>query len=69
MPYTFSQGEKIHYHVEGSGPPLVLQHGGFGSLHDWYDYNYVSALKEDYRLILTERVNNKQQYTNQIISI
>ena len=54
MPYTFSQGEKIHYHVEGSGPPLVLQHGGFGSLHDWYDYNYVSALKEDYRLILTD---------------
>jgi pimeloyl-ACP methyl ester carboxylesterase len=54
MPYTFSQGEKIHYHVEGSGPPLVMQHGGFGSLHDWYDYNYVSALKDDYRLILTD---------------
>ncbi|HET9588680.1 MAG TPA: alpha/beta hydrolase [Anaerolineales bacterium] len=54
MPYTFNQGEKIHYHVEGSGPPLVLQHGGYGSLHDWYDYNYVSALKDDYRLILTD---------------
>ena len=54
MPYTLSQGEKIHYHVEGSGPPLVLQHGGFGSLHDWYDYNYVTALKVDYRLILTD---------------
>jgi pimeloyl-ACP methyl ester carboxylesterase len=54
MPYTFSRGEKIHYHAEGSGPPLVLQHGGFGSLHDWYDYNYVSALKDDYRLILTD---------------
>lgn len=54
MPYTFNQGEKIHYHVEGSGPPLVLQHGGFGSLHDWYDYSYVAALKDDYRLILTD---------------
>ena len=54
MPYTFSEGEKIHYHVEGNGPPLVLQHGGFGSLHDWYDYNFVSALKDDYRLILTD---------------
>lgn len=54
MPYTLSQGEKIHYHVEGSGPPLVLQHGGFGSLHDWYDYNYVTALKVDYRLIMTD---------------
>jgi pimeloyl-ACP methyl ester carboxylesterase len=54
MPYTFSQGEKIHYHVEGSGPPLILQHGGFGSLQDWYDYNYVSTLKNDYRLILTD---------------
>ena len=54
MPYTFSQGEKIYYHVEGSGPTLVLQHGGFGSLYDWYDYDYVSALKDEYRLILTD---------------
>lgn len=54
MPYTFNQGEKIHYHVEGSGPPLVMQHGGYGSLHDWYDYNFVSALKDDYRLILMD---------------
>ncbi len=54
MPYTFSQGEKIYYHVEGSGPPLVMQHGGYGSLQDWYDYNYVSTLKDDYRLILAD---------------
>jgi pimeloyl-ACP methyl ester carboxylesterase len=54
MPYTFNEGEKIHYHVEGSGPPLILQHGGFGSLQDWYDYNYVSTLKNDYCLIMTD---------------
>ena len=54
MPYTFNEGEKIHYHVEGSGRPLILQHGGFGSLDDWYDYDYVSTLKNDYRLIMTD---------------
>ena len=54
MPYTFNQGEKIYYQVEGSGPALVLQHGGFGSLYDWYDYDYVSALTDEYRLILTD---------------
>jgi hypothetical protein len=27
MPYVRSQGLRIHYHVEGDGPPLVSQHG------------------------------------------
>jgi len=28
MPYANNQGVRIHYEVEGTGPPLVLQHGG-----------------------------------------
>ena len=27
MPYANNAGVKIHYHVEGEGPPLVIQHG------------------------------------------
>lgn len=29
MPYTGNDGTRIHYKVEGSGPPLILQHGMF----------------------------------------
>ncbi len=54
MPYADSNGVSIHYHVEGDGPPLVLQHGFSGSLHGWHESGYVEPLKRDYRLILTD---------------
>jgi pimeloyl-ACP methyl ester carboxylesterase len=54
MPYANNDGIRIHYHVEGEGPPLVLQHGVTSSLRDWYDSGYVEPLKKDYRLILID---------------
>ena len=30
MPYATNQGVKIHYEVEGQGPPIILQHGVAG---------------------------------------
>jgi len=27
MPYADNRGVRIHYEVEGEGPPLVMQHG------------------------------------------
>ena len=54
MPYTLSYGEKIHYETEGDGLPLVLQHGFFGSIEDWYEYGYVAELKHLYRLVLID---------------
>jgi hypothetical protein len=35
MPYANNQGVRIHYEVEGEGPPLVLMHPGFLSLEFW----------------------------------
>ena len=35
MPYADNNGVRIHYQVEGAGPPLVLHHGLAGSLEDW----------------------------------
>ena len=32
MPYTTNQGIRIHYQMEGAGPPLILQHGFTASL-------------------------------------
>ena len=54
MPYVDNAGVKIHYHVEGDGPPLVIQHGDTNSLEHWYLWGFVEGLKEDYQLILTD---------------
>jgi len=54
MPYAENSGVKIHYHVEGDGPPLVLQHGLTSSLKNWYAYGFVEELQKDYRLILVD---------------
>ena len=54
MPYVDSSGVKIHYHVEGNGPPLVMQHGLTSSLETWYAYGFVEELQKDYRLILVD---------------
>jgi pimeloyl-ACP methyl ester carboxylesterase len=54
MPYANSQNVRIHYQVEGAGPPLVLLHGFTDSLESWYEQGYVEALKPDYQLILLD---------------
>jgi pimeloyl-ACP methyl ester carboxylesterase len=54
MPYANNQGVRIHYEVEGEGPPLVLQHGGIDCIESWYELGYVHALKTDYQLILID---------------
>ena len=54
MPYVDSNGVRIHYHVQGCGPELVLQHGFTSSLQNWGAYGYVDALKGAYRLILID---------------
>ncbi len=54
MPYVNNNGARIHYRVEGAGPPLVLHHGLAGSLQDWRELGYVDSLKGDYQLILMD---------------
>jgi pimeloyl-ACP methyl ester carboxylesterase len=54
MPYTTNQGIRIHYQLEGAGPPLILHHGFTASLEAWYDWGYVDALQHDYRLIVVD---------------
>ena len=54
MPYANNNSVRIHYQVEGEGPPLVLQHGFTSSLQSWYAYGYVAALRQNYQLILID---------------
>jgi pimeloyl-ACP methyl ester carboxylesterase len=54
MPYTSNEGVKIHYEIEGQGPPLVLQHGFSGNTQEWRDLPYAEALKSGNRLVLID---------------
>jgi hypothetical protein len=56
MPYATNDGVRIHYEVEGSGPPLFLHIGFLGSLDDWCraDVRYAEALRDTYRLLLLD---------------
>ncbi len=51
MPYAASEGVRIHFDVEGAGPPLVLLHG-FGVSGDaWRTGGHVDALSDEFQVI------------------
>ena len=54
MAYASNGGVRIHYEVEGEGPPLVLMHPLGASLEGWRRVDYVEGLKGDYRLVLID---------------
>lgn len=74
MPYVDNRGVRIHYEVEGEGPPLVLQHGFTQSIVGWYRCGYVDALKRNYRLVLidarghgkSDKPHDRAAYTSQV---
>ena len=47
-------GVRIHYEVEGDGPPLVLQHGTGGSLEHWRARGYLDCQRDRFRLLLID---------------
>ncbi|MCJ7608517.1 alpha/beta hydrolase [Candidatus Bathyarchaeota archaeon] len=76
MPYVNNQGVKIHYEVEGHGPPLVLQHGLASSITRWRLFGYVKELSGDYGLILvdarghgdSEKPHDPQAYSAELMT-
>ena len=55
MPYANNEGVRIHYEVEGNGPPLVLLHGlNLVGSESFRANGYVEPLKEKYQLILID---------------
>ena len=75
MPYANNNGVRIHYEVEGQGPPLVMQHGFSGSLEQWEIYGYTKELRHDYQLILidarghglSDKSHDYHDYTNKVL--
>ena len=54
MPFTDNRGIRIHFHVEGTGPPIVLQHGLSGRMGGWYENGFIDALKNGYTVIAVD---------------
>ncbi len=55
MPFaTAPDGVRIHYEVEGDGPPLVLQHGLLSSLESWWQRGYVERFAPKYQCLLID---------------
>ena len=54
MAIVNNSGVRIHYKVEGDGPPITLMHGMGGSIENWVNAGYVAALKDELRLILID---------------
>src|SRR5512136_1562042 len=54
MPYAVNGDIKIHYIVEGEGPPLLIHHGLSGYVGSWREAGYLKALKEHYQVILPD---------------
>lgn len=48
------QGVKVHAHVQGKGPDLVLIHGASGNTRD-FTFALVDRLAQDYRVIAFDR--------------
>jgi pimeloyl-ACP methyl ester carboxylesterase len=51
MPFASNNGIKIHYEVEGQGPPLLFQHGFSSTLDSWRTNGMIQALSKNYRCI------------------
>jgi pimeloyl-ACP methyl ester carboxylesterase len=51
MPFADNNGVRIHYEVEGDGPPLVLIHGFLADLEYWRLLGYIEALNSNYRVV------------------
>ena len=47
-------GVRIAYDRRGSGPPLILLHGGGGSRQDWHEAGYTDRLKESFSVVVVD---------------
>jgi len=54
MPFANNQGVRIHYDAVGSGPAVLLVHGLTASRQGWFDFGYVDALQQHYRVQVME---------------
>jgi pimeloyl-ACP methyl ester carboxylesterase len=54
MPFVDNNGVNIHYEVIGSGPPVIVGHGLFGSIKFLKARGWVGILSQDFQLVIPE---------------
>jgi len=54
MPHAFNADVRIHYSLQGEGPPLVLHHGTGSNSTTWLRHGYARVLRERFQLILID---------------
>src|SRR5262249_15097202 len=52
---TSRDGTRIAYDITGTGPALILLHGGGGNRRDWHGAGYVSRLSSEFTVITIDQ--------------
>lgn len=55
-----TEGDRLHYAVVGSGRPVLLLHGAFGSVTNFLTTDFAAGLSEDSRLIAPDALGHGQ---------
>lgn len=54
MPFIEHDQLRLHYEVEGDGPPLLLHHGLTRTLESWRVHGFTEPLRQRFHLILVD---------------
>jgi pimeloyl-ACP methyl ester carboxylesterase len=46
-----NDGTRIAYDITGTGPAILLLHGGWRTRQDWHEYGYVERLQEQFTVV------------------
>lgn len=68
MPTVDLSGTRLHYEVDGTGPPLLVLHGGLGLDHQIYRRT-LAPLAEHFQLIFPDQRGNGRSTTEDLGSI
>lgn len=58
MPQFDFEGQRVHYEVEGDGPPLILHHGFMQWGEDWRDAGWTGVLSKLRTLVLFDALGH-----------
>src|SRR5690349_16699202 len=58
MPFATSDGQQIHYSVQGEGPLVVLQHGFLGDASAWTATGIAQGLARRYRVVCLDSLGH-----------
>lgn len=58
MPFVVNRGQRIHYTIDGIGPPVVLQHGLLLDAESWRRAGMIDAIAERYCVLCVDSLGH-----------